>query len=86
MESPPRGLLKFNVDGATRDKPGLAGIGGVLRNDKDEVLLLFSKSVGIRDSNEVEVLAILEALRILWVLSMVRCWWKVILQVQWGGS
>ena len=61
---PPTGILKFNVDGATRGKLGPAGIGGVLRNDKGEVLLMFSKSVGIRDSNEAESLAILEALRI----------------------
>ena len=36
----------------------------MLCNDKDEVLLMFPKSVGIRESNEAEVLAILEALRI----------------------
>ena len=59
---PRRGMLKLNVDGAVRGKSGPAGIGGVLRNDKGEVLLMFSKSVGIRDSNEAEVLAILEAL------------------------
>ena len=35
----------------------------MLRNDKGEVLLMFSKHVGVRDSNKVELLAILEALR-----------------------
>lgn len=34
------------------------GIGGVLRNDSSEVLLMFSINVGIRDSNEAQVLAI----------------------------
>eukprot|EP00268_Persea_americana_P021089 TRINITY_DN21101_c0_g1_i1.p1 TRINITY_DN21101_c0_g1~~TRINITY_DN21101_c0_g1_i1.p1 ORF type:complete len:199 (+),score=31.91 TRINITY_DN21101_c0_g1_i1:157-753(+) len=64
--SPPSmGMLKFNVDGAARGKPGPAGIGGVLCDDKGVILCLFSKSVGVRDSNEAEVLAILEALRIL---------------------
>lgn len=29
---PSQGVLKFNVDGATRGKPDPAGIGGVLRN------------------------------------------------------
>lgn len=29
---PPFGILKFNVDGAARGNPGLAGIGGALRN------------------------------------------------------
>ena len=61
---PLTGILKFNVNGAARGKLGLAGIGGVLLNDKGEVLLMFPKSVGIRDSNEVEVLAILEAFQI----------------------
>ena len=62
--SPPSpGVFKFNVDGATRGKQGLAGIGGVLRNSKGEVLFMFSKRVGVCDSNEAEVLASLEALR-----------------------
>eukprot|EP00268_Persea_americana_P068028 TRINITY_DN9427_c0_g2_i3.p1 TRINITY_DN9427_c0_g2~~TRINITY_DN9427_c0_g2_i3.p1 ORF type:complete len:109 (+),score=10.84 TRINITY_DN9427_c0_g2_i3:826-1152(+) len=43
-------------------KPGL-GIGGVLRNSRGEVLFMFSKFVGVCDSNEALVLAILEALR-----------------------
>ena len=59
---PARGLLKFNVDGAARGKPGPAGVGGVLRDHKGDVLLMFSKNVGIKESNETEVLAILEAL------------------------
>lgn len=61
---PPVGTLKFNVDGATKGKLGLAHIVGVLRNHKGEVLYMFSKHVEIKDSNEVDVLAILEALRI----------------------
>lgn len=46
------------------DEPNLIGIGEVLRNSRGEVLISFSKSIGDRDSNEAEVLAILEALRI----------------------
>ena len=62
--SPPHvSLFKFNVDGAARGKPGPAGIGGVLRNCNGDVLFMFSKYVGVCDSNEVEVLAILESLR-----------------------
>lgn len=38
--------------------------GGVLCNDEREILCLFSKGVGVRDSNGAEVLANLEALRI----------------------
>ena len=52
------------MDGAAKGKWGLAGIGGVLRNHKGEIIYMFSKHVGIKDSNEAEVLAILEALLI----------------------
>lgn len=56
------GVLKFNVDSAKRGKPEPTGI-GVLRNSKGEVVLfLFPKNVGIKGSNETEVVAILEAL------------------------
>lgn len=44
--SPQLGVLKFNFDGASRGKPRLASIGGVLRNDKGEVLII-SKHVGV---------------------------------------
>lgn len=58
------GGLKFNVDGSARGKPGPAGVGGVHRNDQGAVLVLFSKNVGLMESNEAEVVAILEALRV----------------------
>ncbi|XXG62464.1 hypothetical protein AAC387_Pa05g0816 [Persea americana] len=59
---PPLDLLKFNVDGPARGKSGPSGIGGVLHNSNGEVLYMFSKNVAVCDSNEAEVLAILEAL------------------------
>lgn len=62
---PPLSVLKFNVDEATRGKPGPTGIGGVLRNNKGEVLFRLSKNVGVCDSNEAEVLTIMEALKFL---------------------
>lgn len=40
--APPSGVLKFNVDGEAREKTGPAGLGGVLRNGKGEVLFMFS--------------------------------------------
>ena len=60
---PPLGMLKFNVGGAARGKPGLASIRGVLHNDKGEVLFMFFKHVGVCEPTLAEVLAILEALR-----------------------
>lgn len=52
------------MDGAARGKPRLIGIGGVLRNHRGEVMYIFSKHIGIKDSKEAEVLAILEAFHI----------------------
>lgn len=46
------------MDGLARGKPSLADISGVLRNFNGEVM------IGVKDSKKVEVLAILEAIRI----------------------
>lgn len=53
---------KFNFDGAARGKLGPIEIGDVVRNSKGGILFMFSKHVGIYDSNEAEVLAVLEAI------------------------
>lgn len=60
--STPIKVRKFNVDGVAQGKPVLASMGGVLRNHKGEVLYMFSKHFRIKDSNEIKVLVILEAL------------------------
>lgn len=59
--------VKFNVDGVVRVKPGLAWVGGVVRNDKGKELVMFSKQVGFKKSYEAEVQAILEGL---WIFSV----------------
>ena len=53
----------MDLSGIGRGKAGPAGIGGVLHNNGD-VLLMFSKPIGVRDSNKAEVIVILEALQI----------------------
>ena len=72
-KAPPLGSLKFNVDGSARGKPGPAGIGGVLRDCMAATKVVFSKAIGVADSNVAELLAIREALRIFaaskWVSS-----------------
>ncbi|KAK3200760.1 hypothetical protein Dsin_024175 [Dipteronia sinensis] len=60
-QPPNDGSLKFNVDGSARGCPGMAGMGGVLRNHCGRVLGLFSIHVGIQDSNSAEILAIHKA-------------------------
>lgn len=61
---PQLGTWKFSIDGASKGKPGQAGIGGVLRNHKGESYIIFNESVGIKDSNEAEILSIRRALLI----------------------
>ncbi|XVF28382.1 hypothetical protein REPUB_Repub15cG0024800 [Reevesia pubescens] len=61
-ELPPPGSLKFNIDRASRGKPGPARIGGVLRENKGTVKMIFSKSIGVADSNLAELLDLREAI------------------------
>ena len=63
-KTPPPNFLKFNVDGSARGKPGLAGIGGALRDCKTAIKAVFSKSIGVADSNLAELLAVREALKV----------------------
>lgn len=46
------------MDGSARGKPGPAGIGGVPRNDQGNMIAMFAASVGVKDSNEAEFMAI----------------------------
>ncbi|KAL4384340.1 hypothetical protein GQ457_15G019250 [Hibiscus cannabinus] len=65
LSPPMEGVLKFNVDGAARDKPGLVRCGGVLRDCHGRILAFFSGPIGVVDSNETELQAICHALSIL---------------------
>lgn len=60
--STPRVFLEFNVDGAARGKLEPTSVGDV--DHKVDVLLMFSKNVSIKESNETKVLANLEALHL----------------------
>lgn len=50
------------MDGSSKGKPGMAGIGGLLRDHQGEIRAMFAASVGERDSNEAEFMAIVFAL------------------------
>jgi ribonuclease HI len=57
-------MLKWNVDGSSIGKHRLAGIGRVLCNHKGLVLGFFSAPVGIKDSNEFELLDVIKDLEL----------------------
>ncbi|XWS63730.1 hypothetical protein CRYUN_Cryun06bG0126500 [Craigia yunnanensis] len=69
----PLGSLKFNMDRLARGKPGLASIGGVLKDCMAATKAVFFKAISVADSNIAELLAVREALRIFtaskWVSS-----------------
>ncbi|XP_077239748.1 uncharacterized protein LOC143880655 [Tasmannia lanceolata] len=62
---PEEGSCKLNFDGSSLGNPGPAGIGGVLRDDKGEVIWSFAGPIGIADSNEAEVPAAHQGIKLL---------------------
>ena len=58
---PSYGVLKFNVDGAAKEKPELASTRGILGNHIAEIMYIFYRQIEIKDSNDAKVSAILEA-------------------------
>lgn len=65
VQDPPLGAaLKFNGNGAAKGKPRPMSVAGVLHNELGVGLVLHPKNVVQTESNEAEVVAILEALRI----------------------
>lgn len=63
-QSPPDGGIKLNFDGASRGNPGSAGIGGVFRNQKGEILHIYYRALGESTNNEMEFTALEHGLRI----------------------
>lgn len=54
----------MNVDAAVNGCLGEAAIGGVLRDDKTTILLLFSPSMGVTDANSAELMALSKCFQI----------------------
>eukprot|EP00253_Pinus_taeda_P008734 PITA_08734 len=54
---PPKGFLKFNIDGASKGNPGFAAYGGVLRDEHGEVLFIFYCHLGKAMNNMAELMA-----------------------------
>ena len=54
------GQWKLNTDGDSVGKPPPPGVGGTMKYDKGNVVLVFSGTCGIGDSNRAEIVAIKE--------------------------
>jgi hypothetical protein len=57
-------MLKSNVDGSFIGKPELVDIKGVLRNHKGLGFDFSSTHIGIKDSNEAWLLALIKVLKL----------------------
>jgi len=59
---PPKGYLKYNIDGASKGNPSTAGYGGVLRDENGSVLFIFHCHLGHATNNLVELMAMEQCL------------------------
>lgn len=71
--NPPLGNdLKLNIDGASKGNPGISGCGGVIRNNKEEMILAFSEYLETGSNNRVEMCALYSRLLTCYQLD-IRC-------------
>ena len=62
---PPHGFLKVNRDGASKGNPGLAGFGGVIRDEQGQIKKIFDGHLGKETNNMAELMALEQCLEIL---------------------
>ena len=60
---PPSGAPKLNFDGSVLGNLGLAGIGGVIRNEEGTIILYYSGPAGVCSNYKVEILSLNIGLR-----------------------
>ena len=64
-QPPPHGFLKINIDGASKGNPGMAGFGGVIRDEKGCIKDIFHSHLGKATNNMAELMALEQCLEIL---------------------
>ncbi|CAL1398877.1 unnamed protein product [Linum trigynum] len=64
--APPRGWMKLNVDGASAGNPGIAGAGGLIRDDQGRWIAGFVAKIGETSAALAELWAIRHGLDIAW--------------------
>ncbi|XP_042520430.1 uncharacterized protein LOC122093937 [Macadamia integrifolia] len=68
------GWVKLNTDGCSIRNPGKSGAGGVIRNDKAEMILNFRSFLGVRTNFEAEFMTLMIGIEIAIHLNMQRIW------------
>ena len=63
-ERPRRGWWKLNTDGSSLGNPGLAGGGGLIRDEMGSCVVGFSRNIGVTSSFEAELWALRDGLSI----------------------
>ena len=51
-------MLKLNFDGSSLGNPGMASIGGVIRNEEGTILLYYSGPARVCSNNKAELLSL----------------------------
>ncbi|KAF5473311.1 hypothetical protein F2P56_009932 [Juglans regia] len=61
---PPKpGWVKLNVDGCSLGNPGPSGAGGIIRDDKGDLICRFAEVSGHNSNNYAELMGLLHGLR-----------------------
>jgi len=57
--------MKYNIDGASKGKPGIVGFGGVLRDEEGRIIFIFHYHLGRATNNMEELMALEQCLEFL---------------------
>lgn len=59
---PPKGFLKYNIDGTSKGSLGTASFGGVLRDEEGSIIFIFHCHLGRATNNMAELMAMEQCL------------------------
>jgi len=84
-QAPAQNSFKINFDGASRGNPGLAGFGGLCRNERGEIVKVFFGQVGFDSNNSAELEGLTQGLTLAisegWLPAVVEGDSKVIIGI-----
>jgi len=62
MDPAPFNTFKLNFNGASRQNPGMAGYGGVVRDHTGAIHLIYHGNIEVNTNNDAELIALLQGL------------------------